>query len=62
MRLISASASFMALDRFFVFTLAQLFQAPIVVHARMQKVLIDRDQFIGKDFVELLDDCRCRLS
>jgi hypothetical protein len=23
----------------------------------MQEVLIDRDQFIGKDFVELLDDC-----
>ena len=44
------------LDRFFVFTLAELFQAPVVVHARMQEVLIDRDQFIGKDFVELLDD------
>jgi hypothetical protein len=23
----------------------------------MQEVLIDRDQFIGKDLVEMLDDC-----
>jgi len=23
----------------------------------MQKVLIDRDQLIGKDLVEMLDDC-----
>jgi hypothetical protein len=37
--------------------LAELVQTPIFVHARMQEVLIDRDQLIGKDLVEMLDDC-----
>ncbi|MNY79935.1 hypothetical protein D3C86_2207910 [compost metagenome] len=37
--------------------LAKLVQAPIFIHARMQEVLIDRDQLIGKNLVEVLDDC-----
>ncbi len=42
---------------FSVLVLAELVQTPIFIHARMQKVLIDRDQLIGKDLVEMLDDC-----
>ncbi|MCY1425252.1 hypothetical protein D9M71_410360 [compost metagenome] len=44
-------------DGFVVLVLAELVQAPIFIHARMQEVLIDRDQLIGKDLVEMLDDC-----
>ncbi|MNT17309.1 hypothetical protein D3C72_1524520 [compost metagenome] len=43
-------------DRFFVFLLAQLFQAPVLVHARMQEVLVDGRQFVGELCVEHADD------
>ena len=35
-------------DGLFVFMLGQLFQAPILIHARMQKILVDSDQLIAK--------------
>jgi bacterioferritin len=43
-------------DRLFVFLLAQLFQSPVPVHAGMQKVLVDRGEFIGELRIEQLDD------
>ncbi|MNY55661.1 hypothetical protein D3C86_1916570 [compost metagenome] len=43
-------------DGFFVLVLAELLQAPVIVHARVQEVLVDRDQFVAKDLVQVLDD------
>ncbi len=39
-------------DRFLVFLLADLFQAPMAVHARVKEVLIDGAEFIGQLAIE----------
>ena len=54
--MISLSAWLHLLDRFLVFDLVQLLETPILEHARMQKILVDRRQLIFKDNVEMLYD------
>jgi hypothetical protein len=44
------------LDRFLVLVLAQRGEAPVLVHAGMQEILVDRGQLIDQAFVEQLDD------
>lgn len=43
-------------DGFIVLMLAELVQAPVLVHPRVQEVLVDGHQFVAKDLVEVLDD------
>ena len=43
-------------DGFFVFLGGQLGNAPILVHAGMEKVLVDRGQLVAEDLVQMLDD------
>ncbi len=39
-----------------VFVVGQLVDAPVLQHARMQKILVDRGQFVLQDRVQMLDD------
>ena len=43
-------------DRFVIGDLAQTLEAPVLVHAGMQEILIHRGQLIGEHSVEQLDD------
>src|SRR5690606_30000167 len=43
-------------DRLFIFMLAQLFQAPVVQDAGMQKILVDGRQFVRELLVQKLND------
>ena len=43
-------------DRLLVFLLAEFFQSPVPVHARMQEILVDRGEFIGQLRIQQLDD------
>jgi hypothetical protein len=43
-------------DGLVVLVLAEFLQAPIFVHARMQEVLVDGDQFVTKNLVQVLND------
>jgi len=44
------------LDRLVVLVLAEALETPVLVHARMQEVLVDRGQLDGELLVEELDD------
>jgi hypothetical protein len=44
------------LDRFLVFVAAELGDAPVPQHARMQEVLVDGGQLVGELGVQVLDD------
>ena len=44
------------IDGFLVFVLAEFAQAPVLVHARVQEVLVDGDQLVAKNLVEMLND------
>ena len=44
------------LDRFLVLMLGQLADAPVLEHARVQEVLVDRCQFVLEAKVQELDD------
>jgi hypothetical protein len=43
-------------ERLFVLVLGELLDAPIAQHARVQKILIDRDQLVVEHAVEQSDD------
>lgn len=43
-------------DRLVVLVGAEALQAPVVPHARVEEVLVDRDQLVAEDLVEVLDD------
>ncbi|MNP64830.1 hypothetical protein D3C76_1603600 [compost metagenome] len=43
-------------DGFLVLVLAELIQAPILIHPCVQEVLVDCDQLVSEDLVEMLDD------
>ena len=45
-------------DRFVPLVLGELRDAPILQHAVMEPVLVDRREFVGERLVEELDDCR----
>ena len=44
-------------DGLMILMRTELFQTPVFVHARMQKVLVNSDQLVSEDLVEMLDDC-----
>ncbi len=46
------------IDGFVVLVVGQFLQPPVLVHSRMQEVLVDGNQLIAQDFVEHLDDFR----
>src|ERR1700744_5124641 len=46
------------IDRFLVFPLTELRDAPVFEGAGMRKILVDRRQLVGKHGVEVLDDLR----
>jgi hypothetical protein len=43
-------------DRFFVFVVAHLFQAPIPQHSGVQKILIDCGELVFQHRIQMLDD------
>ena len=43
-------------DRFLVLVFTELPETPVLEHAGMQEVLVDRREFVGEHFVEVLDD------
>ena len=43
-------------DGFFVFLGGQLGNTPILVHAGMEKVLVNSGQLVAEDLVQVLDD------
>ncbi|MCY1370441.1 hypothetical protein D9M69_575320 [compost metagenome] len=43
-------------DGLVVFVIPQFLQAPIFIHAGVQEVLVDRNKFVAKDLVEMLND------
>mgnify|MGYP003295966444 CR=1 FL=1 len=49
------------LDRFMALVSGELFEAPIVEHAVVQPVLVDRGQLVGESLVEKIDDLEVAL-
>jgi len=43
-------------DRFMVLVFAEFLETPVLQHLCMQKILVDRDQFVVKRFVQMFDD------
>jgi len=43
-------------DRLVILVLAELLQPPVLVHARVQEVLVDGHQLVAEDLVQVLDD------
>jgi len=48
-------------DRLVIGDLAEALEAPVVVHPRVQEVLVDRRQLVGEHRVQQLDDRRFAL-
>src|SRR3546814_17481701 len=45
-------------DGFLVLVLAEFTETPVLQHAVMQKVLVDRRELVPQDLVEMLEDLR----
>ena len=43
-------------DRFFVLFFSDFFQAPMLIHPGMKKILVDCAEFVGELGIEQLDD------
>ena len=43
-------------DGFFIFELGELLDAPMVEHAIMEEILVDRGQLVLEDLVQIIDD------
>ena len=56
MRSISSIGVLHLVDRFLVLVLGELLVAPVLVHAAMQEILVDRGELVVQRLVEVLDD------
>jgi hypothetical protein len=52
---------FHLVNRLFIFAFFELVEPPVLVHARMEKILVYRGQFVLKDLIEIVDDLGVRL-